>query len=83
MGVYKSKDGGASWSAMNTGLTDLNVTALAIDPSTPTILYAGTEVGVFKYEASADSGDGGSNGGGSNGGGCFINTAFQESHMVK
>jgi len=45
-GVYKSTDGGASWQA--TGLTNLLVQALAIDPQTPTTLYAGTYGGVFK-----------------------------------
>ena len=46
--VFKSTDGGASWSA--TGLTGGgDVLALAIDPRTPTILYAGTSSGgVFK-----------------------------------
>src|SRR5205823_7110469 len=45
-GVFKSIDGGGSWSAVNTGLTYASVTALAIDPQTPTTLYAGTPVGV-------------------------------------
>ena len=30
-GVYKSTDGGTSWRAVNTGLTDLNVQALMRD----------------------------------------------------
>ena len=48
-GVFKSTDGGGTWSAFNTGLTDLYVWALAIDPQTPTSLYAGTyRSGVFK-----------------------------------
>ena len=38
-GVFKSTDGGASWSA--TSLTNIMVTALAIDPQTPTTVYAG------------------------------------------
>src|SRR2546427_13189597 len=38
-GVFKSTDGGASWNA--TGLTGVGVLALAIDPLTPTMLYAG------------------------------------------
>jgi len=47
--VFKSTSGGVKWSAANTGLTDLAVTALAIDPITSTILYAGTVGGgVFK-----------------------------------
>ena len=44
-------DGGASWTARNTGLTNLNVRALAIDPVMPSILYAGTDGnGVFKLQ---------------------------------
>jgi len=55
-GVFKSSNGGGSWSAVNTGLTNTNVHALAIDPQTPATLYAGTDRGgVFKS----------SNGGGS------------------
>ena len=41
-GVFKSTDGGANWSAVNSGLTSTCVFALAIDPATPTTLYAGT-----------------------------------------
>jgi photosystem II stability/assembly factor-like uncharacterized protein len=47
-GVFKSTDGGTSWSAVNTGLTSPTVQALALDPTTPTTLYAGTWGGVFK-----------------------------------
>ncbi len=48
-GVFKSTDGGASWSAINNGLTNTYVNALALDPQTPTIIYAGTGGGsVFK-----------------------------------
>lgn len=59
-GVYKSMDGGATWNAANSGLTDLaspnpDVGALAIDPATPTTLYAGTGVGVFKSTDGAGS----------------------------
>jgi hypothetical protein len=47
-GVFKSTDGGATWSASNTGLTNFNVPSLAIDPLTPATLYAGTQGnGVF------------------------------------
>jgi hypothetical protein len=62
-GVFKSTDGGGNWSAANTGLvrnipglppTIPGLLALAIDPTTPTTLYAGTEFGVFK---STDGGD--------------------------
>lgn len=41
-GVFKSTDGGATWSAVNTGLTATDVRALAIDPVTPGMLCAGT-----------------------------------------
>ena len=41
-GVFKSTNGGAAWSAVNTGLTNTEVFALAIDPVTPSMLYAGT-----------------------------------------
>lgn len=47
-GVYRSTDGGDTWTNVMDGLTELCVTALAIDPSDPTTLYAGTFRGVFK-----------------------------------
>src|SRR5213594_1715584 len=46
-GVFKSSDGGGSWT--HTSLTGVDVRALAIDPLTPTTRYAGTYgAGVFK-----------------------------------
>jgi hypothetical protein len=46
-GVFKSANGGATWSATGAGPT--NVLALAIDPLNPNTLYAGTYGGgVFK-----------------------------------
>jgi uncharacterized protein (TIGR03437 family) len=48
-GVFKSINGGASWSASSSGLTNLGVLALVIDPSNPATLYAGTvNGGLFK-----------------------------------
>jgi hypothetical protein len=44
-GVYKSTNGGTSWSSMNTGLGNLSVWSLAIDSSSPTTIYAGTNGG--------------------------------------
>ena len=41
-GVFKSLDQGKTWTACNTGLTDLLVRSLAMDPNDPNILYAGT-----------------------------------------
>src|SRR5262249_55058760 len=41
-------DGSGTWAAANTGLTNTRVRALAIDPATPSIVYAGTIGGIFK-----------------------------------
>jgi uncharacterized repeat protein (TIGR01451 family) len=55
-GVFKSTDSGGSWTAVNTGLTNLDVRALAIDPSTPATTYAGTYgAGVFKSVNSGET----------------------------
>jgi photosystem II stability/assembly factor-like uncharacterized protein len=43
-----SNDVTGSWSAINSGLTNTQVYALAIDPTNPSIIYAGTNAGVFK-----------------------------------
>jgi cysteine-rich repeat protein len=47
-GVFKSFDGGDSWSAVNTGLPSTSVSALGIHLTTPTTLYAATDDDVFK-----------------------------------
>ena len=47
-GVLKTADGGVSWATASSGLPTNNVLALAIDPTTHSTLYAGTDVGVFK-----------------------------------
>ncbi|MBZ5728082.1 MAG: IPT/TIG domain-containing protein [Acidobacteriia bacterium] len=48
-GVFKSINGGASWTASSSGLTNLGVLALVVDPSNPATLYAGTtKGGVFR-----------------------------------
>jgi photosystem II stability/assembly factor-like uncharacterized protein len=52
-GVFKSTNSGASWSAINIGLTSTSIKALAINPATPSIIYAGGFGGMFK---SIDSG---------------------------
>src|SRR5207245_2080938 len=46
-GVFKSTNGGANWSAANSGLTATDVRALAVDPQNPSTVYAGGD-GVFK-----------------------------------
>jgi hypothetical protein len=44
-GVFITTDGAATWNEANTGLTNNNVFSLAIDPVTPSTLYAGTTHG--------------------------------------
>ena len=41
-GVFQSRDAGATWRAVNAGLSNTTVLALAIDPQAPSTLYAGT-----------------------------------------
>lgn len=53
-GIYKSTNGGSTYAQKNTGLGNLSVLALALDPNAPAILYAGTQLGAFK---STDGGD--------------------------
>jgi photosystem II stability/assembly factor-like uncharacterized protein len=42
MGVYRSQDAGASWTAMNDGLGSLFITNLQLSEGQPKVLYAGT-----------------------------------------
>jgi photosystem II stability/assembly factor-like uncharacterized protein len=59
--VYKSTDGGGTWRAINAGIDAdsvfnapvIGAYCLAINPSTPTTLYVGTNSGIYK---SMDSG---------------------------
>jgi uncharacterized repeat protein (TIGR01451 family) len=44
-GVFRRVNGGASWTAVSTGVTDPFVAALAVHPQSPTTLYAGTRGG--------------------------------------
>ena len=55
-GVWKSADGGATWRKLPAG--DGNFTAIAVDPSSPSTVYALALFGVFggKLLRSADSG---------------------------
>lgn len=41
-GVWKSEDGGLSWTALNDQLPTLRIGALALDPDDPRIVYAGS-----------------------------------------
>jgi photosystem II stability/assembly factor-like uncharacterized protein len=51
--VFRTADGGATWQNLGAGLPDVPVNALLIDPdsvgtSAPRVLYAGTDVGVYR-----------------------------------
>jgi photosystem II stability/assembly factor-like uncharacterized protein len=54
-GVFKSFDSGDTWIAAQNGLSDTNVLALAIDPSTSRRIYAATQQGVFRSTDAAAS----------------------------
>ena len=47
-GIWKTTNGGGSWQPLADLLPNLAVGSLAIDPSNPQILYAGTGEGVFR-----------------------------------
>ena len=47
-GVFKSVDGGDSWTAVNTGLDDLGVFGIALDTDSPDTLYVSTNSSVYK-----------------------------------
>lgn len=47
-GVLLTTDGGTRWSSTGASLARANVRALAIDPVTPSIVYAGTDAGLFR-----------------------------------
>jgi photosystem II stability/assembly factor-like uncharacterized protein len=48
-GIFKSSDGGKEWTAVNNGLGVLGLNVITLDPSNPSVLYAGSSGnGVFK-----------------------------------
>lgn len=47
-GIFKSANAGLSWTAVNEGLTNTTVFALAANSGDPANLYAGTSDGLFK-----------------------------------
>lgn len=48
-GAYCSMDGGTQWTALKRGLGNLTVLALKLDPRDPSVLWAGTTDGVWRY----------------------------------
>ena len=51
-GVFRSTDGAASWTPINSGLTNLHVWSLSID-GTGSLLRAATAAGLFEYQPAA------------------------------
>lgn len=49
-GIWKTTNGGTTWTPMDDFLPGLAVGCMAIDPSNPNILYAGTGEGFFETE---------------------------------
>jgi len=43
-GIYKTTDGGTSWAVSSTGITNLNILSIAINPLNPNVLYAGSSL---------------------------------------
>jgi photosystem II stability/assembly factor-like uncharacterized protein len=61
-GVYKSTNGGRTWTRSSNGLVSLRVNTLAIDPKTPATLYVGVSPIDFNPQAKVfKSTDGGAN----------------------
>jgi photosystem II stability/assembly factor-like uncharacterized protein len=50
-GVWKTTDGGASWTPRGDLLANLAITSLAMSPANPRVLYAGTGEGFFNGDA--------------------------------
>jgi photosystem II stability/assembly factor-like uncharacterized protein len=50
-GVWETQDGGASWLPVDDLLANLAVCCMAIDPSNPDTIYAGTGEGFFNVDA--------------------------------
>ena len=53
-GVFRSANGGATWTAIPEGLSNPRVRSLAIDPASPNIIYAGTYGSVFRISLSPE-----------------------------
>jgi photosystem II stability/assembly factor-like uncharacterized protein len=61
-GVFKSTNGGGSWSAANAGLPGSPVKVLAVDSAVPLTVYAGTDDGLFKSSDGGGTWNGSSTG---------------------
>ena len=50
-GVWKSYDGGTTWNVLNDHLASIAIGSLALDPTNPNVIYAGTGEGQFNGDA--------------------------------
>ncbi len=41
--IYKSRDGGQTWTNLSKGMSHSRVIAMAVDPAYPATVYAGTK----------------------------------------
>lgn len=57
-GIFKSTNGGASWTALDDFLPSLSVTSIIINPNNPSIVYAATGEGITARENTGDPGAG-------------------------
>ena len=46
--IFRTTDAGTTWTNISSNLPDVPLTALAIDPSDPTDIFVGSDVGVFR-----------------------------------
>ena len=60
-GVYKSTNGGRRWARSSNGLTAPSIAVLALDPKTPTTLYAGVIPNISNTPTVFKTTDGGAN----------------------
>jgi photosystem II stability/assembly factor-like uncharacterized protein len=44
IGMYKTTDGGGTWTASNSGMSNYNVLCVAFNPLNPNVMYAGTSL---------------------------------------
>lgn len=48
VGVYRSNDGGAQWTAINAGVTTTPAYSITVHPTTPNLIYLGTSGAMYR-----------------------------------
>lgn len=49
-GIYITEDSGENWSAINRGLNDFAANCLTVNRQDPSLIYLGTENGIYRYK---------------------------------